>query len=116
MLPSGAATPLARTTSRLPVLDETCALEHARTTDGTAGPHSSASSAGSQDEHQEKPGRLRKASLAIQKTLGLGGSKDGAADGSRPTTPGGMRAGNQEYSANMVDVLDTLGITSPASN
>lgn len=98
--------------SRLPVLDETCALEHPQTNTSVAG--SSASSTTQQDE--SRPGRLRRASLAVKAKLGLktDAEKDAEAGAvpSRPTTPtadSGLFAGNRDYHSQMVDVLDTLG-------
>lgn len=98
---SASANQLSQSTSRLPALDETCAL-------GEVPTNASASSASTIPD-EEQPGRLRRASLAFQSALGL--KKESSSTG--PVDPTGTAVFNEpqrEYAANMVDVLDTVGM------
>ncbi|KAF2272422.1 uncharacterized protein EI97DRAFT_436918 [Westerdykella ornata] len=104
--PTGTSTPLNRTASRLPVLDETCALEHQPT--NATDPAPSISSEGSRQSDGGQPSRLKKASMAIQSKLGLTKTNQGEDGITRPTTPTAAQPYGREYSASMVDVLDTL--------
>lgn len=90
------------TNSRLAVLDETCALEN------TASAPTSASST-TQGDEKDQPGRLRRASQAIQSKLGLRKDKEDGVNfipptGTAVTPPDQYR----DYNSNMVDVLDTI--------
>jgi hypothetical protein len=83
------------------VLDETCALEQPQRTASNASTATTVS--------QEPQGRLAK----LKSKLGFGNAGEKDADGnaiSRPTTNVAPQPGGREYTSNMVDVLDTVGM------
>lgn len=101
--PNASITALQPTSSRLAVLDETCALENAHS--------NSSSSSTTQGDQKDQPGRLRRASQAITSRLGLG--KDNK-EKETPTVipPTGTAVPPDQYwdyNSDMVDVLDTIG-------
>ncbi|KAF2121922.1 hypothetical protein BDV96DRAFT_639999 [Lophiotrema nucula] len=96
------ALPLQQTTtnSRLPVLDETCALEHSDLADD------SASAASKQDQAQPQ-GRLRRASVALRSAFG-GSKKDDDVVESGNDVPERLAVPQRDFHPGMVDVLDTI--------
>lgn len=104
-VPAVGTTPMQRSTSRLPVLDETCALEHPQRTSSNASTASRAAS----PQGQEPTGLLAK----VKSKLGFGGN-DNNGDGAAMSRPASNTAQpGMDYSSNMVDVLDTLGTFLP---
>ena len=98
-----------RTRSNLQVLDETCALGQVSTNTSNA----LVSDAAPADGEGEQPGRLRKASVALQSALGLKKTKtnEGQGPGTTRTEPESFQdSQGRQFNDNMVDVLDTLGM------
>lgn len=104
---------LQQTSSRLPALDETCALENAQ----LGQTQSNTSTSSSSTTQQEQPSRLRRASLAVQSKLGLRKDKEKDVEaGNEPTgtaVPMAPADQSREYAPSMVDVLDTVGMQNP---
>ncbi|KAF2661520.1 hypothetical protein K491DRAFT_587149 [Lophiostoma macrostomum CBS 122681] len=101
--PNASTTQLGRTQSGLQVLDETCALGEV--------PSNTSNGGASSDTQKEQPGRLRRASLAVQSALGLkkDNGKDKEGQPGTATEPERLVDGQgRQFNDNMVDVLDTL--------
>ncbi|KAF2751849.1 hypothetical protein M011DRAFT_463343 [Sporormia fimetaria CBS 119925] len=95
---NGAGEPIQRSTSRLPVLDETCVLAQQPTEGGASVPSSLHTSPSQEDK--KKMGPLQRVRSAVQAKFGKGGAEN--------TNHGTAPVYGKEYSASMVDVLDTL--------
>lgn len=97
-------------TSRLPALEEEVQLEPINTQSSTST---------DSDGPQTEPNRLAKATSAVSAKLGLFKSKKGKDDGKQVQGAGDVPlAGPADhswtnYSSNMVDVLDTVGTSTP---
>ena len=105
---NASTTQLGRTQSGLQVLDETCALGQV--------PSNKSNGAASSDTQQEQPGRLRRASIALQSALGFkkdsGKDKEGQIGGTATEPERLADEQGRQFNDNMVDVLDTLGMLS----
>ena len=100
--PNASIHALQPTSSRLAVLDETCALEN------TPSNASSASST-TQGDQKDQPGRLRRASQAITSRLGLRKENKDGTNVIPPTGTAIQQDQYWDYNSDMVDVLDTIG-------
>ncbi|KAF2728448.1 hypothetical protein EJ04DRAFT_504083 [Polyplosphaeria fusca] len=92
--------PLQQTSSRLPALDETCALGEV--------PTNTSSVSSSTADQQQQPSRMRRASMALRAKLGLQKQEgtDGTADDGPAPTPAPYP--DRDLHPGMVDVLDTI--------
>jgi hypothetical protein len=109
--PNASTNALQQTSSRLPALEEEVQLEPVAT---------KASSSTASSTPRTEPSRLKKVSSAVQARLGFGKDKNKAKEqdveaGVDALPPGAPDQGWQ-YSSNMVDVLDTVGMYAMPTN